>query len=248
MGHDLLPPSVVAVRDLGASLKRGGYRSAAGYFWIYRGHIERAGHNIDSALSRAFKDSARSRERGMGGPVKAMALPVERPKELPLHREPWTPGGPGCARNATVAGAWFLIREAELGSALATSRTLDASGPKPMVHWALPTSKEDIKALGIARSPGCSCSRMPDRLGPAPLLAEALLGGFDTEGHPRGALPLFPDANGKPCSKEAMAATMVQAGHLLKVPLQTTNGSERISEHSLRVTGAQGLAHLGLDM
>ena len=35
---------------------------------------------------------------------------------------------------------------------------------------------------------------------------------------------------------------------LLHVPLSTPDGSERVSGHSLRVTGAQGLARLGWDL
>lgn len=63
------------------------------------------------------------------------------------------------------------------------------------------------------------------------------LDSFDAEGRPRSLAPLFPDEGGSHLlSKEAMLATIVHAGRLLKVPLQTTDGSERISGHSLRVT------------
>lgn len=63
-------------------------------------------------------------------------------------------------------------------------------------------------------------------------------------------LPLFPDAAGGFCTKEGMAATIVHAGTRLGVPVQTSDGSERLSGHSLRATGAQGpcLARLGLDL
>lgn len=64
------------------------------------------------------------------------------------------------------AGAWFLIRETELSSSSAASATMDLSGQKPVVHWSLATSKEDFKALGVARSHGCACGDVP---GVAPL-------------------------------------------------------------------------------
>ena len=44
-----------------------------------------------------------------------------------------------------------------------------------------------------------------------------------------------------------MAATFSQAAFRLGVELESADGSEVVSGHSLRVTGAQGLARLGLD-
>ena len=44
-----------------------------------------------------------------------------------------------------------------------------------------------------------------------------------------------------------MAATFVHAAGLLGVPTVSPDGSEAITGHSLRVTGAQGFARLGLD-
>ena len=63
----------------------------------------------------------------------------------------------------------------------------------------------------------------------------------------RKDFPLFPTASGAPCSKEAMSATFVQAALRLGVETLSADGSEIVSGHSLRVTGAQGLARLGLD-
>ena len=45
-----------------------------------------------------------------------------------------------------------------------------------------------------------------------------------------------------------MTATVCQAAKFLHVPLSSADGSYRVSGHSLRATGAQGLAKLGLDV
>ena len=44
-----------------------------------------------------------------------------------------------------------------------------------------------------------------------------------------------------------MTQTIVKAAQLLEAPTITADGSEIVSGHSLRVSGAQGLARLGLD-
>ena len=60
--------------------------------------------------------------------------------------------------------------------------------------------------------------------------------------------PFFPDRRGRQCSKEAVAATFVEAAKRLGVPTETPDGAERVSGHTLRVTGAQGMARAGLDV
>ena len=51
-------------------------------------------------------------------------------------------------------------------------------------------------------------------------------------------LPLIPNQFGEPCSKEAMAATIVKAAELLDVQIVLMTVSEIIIGHSLlRVTG-----------
>ena len=67
------------------------------------------------------------------------------------------PHGPMSPRNAVAAGSWFLMREAELSMALASSITLSRAGGSLKVTWHLPASKTDPQALGTSRSHGCSC-------------------------------------------------------------------------------------------
>ena len=58
---------------------------------------------------------------------------------------------------------------------------------------------------------------------------------------------MFPDVRGRAVTKAAFVATIVHAAALLGVARENLEGTLRVSGHSLRPTGAQGLARLGLD-
>ena len=61
-------------------------------------------------------------------------------------------------------------------------------------------------------------------------------------------LPFFPDEQGGVVAKDVMTATIREAGRRLKVKASSADGSEKLTGHSLRVTGAQGLARAGLEV
>ena len=102
---------------------------------------------------------------------------------------------------------------------------------------------------------GCLCEgELPPR-GSVPLLCpacslvaqrDAVLTRFG-EGDRGGVLPLFPCADGRPVTREAMVATINVAARYLRLPLEWPDGKARYTGHALRVGGAQGLAHLGFD-
>ena len=252
-GMHMEPPTPKSVTALGASLKAGRYRSAAVYLSAYKAWALRHGHDWPAPLQQALQDAVRSCERGLGGPVKARALPFARLAELPGGDEPWSPGGPLRPRNAMVLGAWFLTREIELSAAAAASLELYFSpSGAPQVRFHLPASKSDIMAVGTAREHGCSCVGSPRPSCPAHAAWDQL--SFLREKFPAQwqaaatmSLPLFPSSTGAACTKEAMTATIVRAAGFLGVELAAPDGSERVSGHSLRATGAQGLAAAGVD-
>merc|ERR1711994_431790 len=64
------------------------------------------------------------------------------------------------------------------------------------------------------------------------------------EGGPSLDLPLFPSASGQPVEKGPMVSTIMAAVRQLGVT-DLPDGSLRVSGHSLRSTGAQGLISLG---
>ena len=102
------PLTVDKIRVLGAALKAGGYRTAESYLLLYRGEAVRRGELMSPDVAVTIADAKRSCNRGLGGPVRAMALPFARLALLPEEPDPWNAGGPVAPRNAVVAGSWFL--------------------------------------------------------------------------------------------------------------------------------------------
>ena len=254
-GLELYPPTKESVIALGASLKAGGYLSADSYIQLYRTEAERRGFPLTADLARIFTDVVRSCRRGRGAPAKPTALPFMRLHELNLDgEEPWCAGGPIGPASALVAGAWFLTRELELSTARAALIEFDSDElSRPIVRWRLPVSKNDPSAIGVARSHGCSC--VDGRRGCCPwhaldaqvkLLKRKFPEKF-VDDAPSLDLPLFPAADGSTVSKEAMTETIRVGASRLGVKLAAADGSARVTGHSLRVTGAQGLARLGVD-
>ena len=123
----------------------------------------------------------------------------------------------------------------------------------PIVRFHLPASKTDVRAIGTAREHGCSRGRVPSPSCPVHSAWDQLTflrQHFPDKwqlGRPSADLPLFPAARGTACTKEAMTATIVHTAALLGVEVAAPGGSERVSGHSLRATGAQGLAAAGVD-
>ena len=108
------PLTADKVLHLGAGLRAGGYRSAANYMSTYKIAAERRGDHIGPQVSRAFVDAARACQRGLGPPLRALALPFFELEGLPGGPSVLSPGRPIGPRNALVLGSWFMMREVEL--------------------------------------------------------------------------------------------------------------------------------------
>ena len=157
-----IPISADVVLALGASLKAGGYRSAALYLSAVKVHSERQGFITSNVVERLIKDTVRSCERGQGAPKQAAALPLERLHLLPSEDSPWVEGGPVGPAQAIVAGAWWLTREIELSCTRAIHVSLagdPATAGALVATWHLPASKADARAAGVSRTHGCACGR-----------------------------------------------------------------------------------------
>ena len=76
-GLEPFPPSLRTARAFAATLKRGWYRSAASYLWLYKAEAERLSHYWGPILERALKDGIRSCERGMGPTTQAQPHPAQ---------------------------------------------------------------------------------------------------------------------------------------------------------------------------
>ena len=154
---------------------------------------------------------------------------------------------------AVVLGSWFMMREVELATTRARLVKVDGVGAQMFVEWSLPASKNDSEAVGVSRRHGCCCGvslsfRCPAHAAQRQLarLAKLFPNRFQ-DGLPDEDLPMFPTVDGAVVAKEEMVETIIQAAKLLKVDVVSLDGSERISGHSLRVTGAQGLARSGVE-
>ena len=250
-----LPPTADKLLALGAALKAGAYSAAENYLGHYRVRAERAGHVFPPDLQRLLHDITRSCKRGRGGPIKALGLPLLRLGDLRLDDDgPWLEGGPIGPGCAMVAGAWFLTREVELSTTRAALVTLeeDYKGSK-IVRWSLPASKTDQEARGVARTHGCNCVGQPTASCPyhaVDFQLRRLKRVFPArwrDGTPDIDLPLFPSVDGHTVTKDKMTATIVQAALRLDIPTSSSDGAARVSGHSLRASGAQGLARAGVD-
>ena len=240
------PPSLFTIRALGATLKRGGYRSAASYLYLLKTEAQRRGCGWPDPYQRALKDAIRSCERGMGPPTRVQPLPFESLGLLAAGVAAWNAGGPASPRRAMVVGAWWMMREIELSTIRAAhvqfSGCWMTSGLG--VRLTLPASKNDCAALGASRAHRCQCrgrvrADCPAHCVLAQLfwLRRAFPARF-SDGRPALDLPLFPDAAGRVVEKPAMVASIVLAARALGV-VDLADGSERASGHSLRCTGAQ---------
>ena len=256
-GVDPYPATVQKVAYLAVALHAGGYRSAEAYVSAYLVDVERRGGVVTQQMRRAAKDYGRACRRGHGAPLKATALPFERLGDLPRGAERWISGGPVGGRKAMIAGTWLMTREVELSAARARFITIHTAGPQIHVRWTLPASKCDQEAMGVSWSHFCSCTSSSS---PSPacvahalwdqalLLRKRFPARFGDDGRPDTDLPACPDVYGKPVEKSRMVATIVRAAELLGCATSTADGAARITGHTLRVTGAQGLTRRGLDL
>ena len=146
-----------------------------------------------------------------------------------------------------------MLREVELATLRASLVDLSATPEGlPVVALTLPASKSDQSACGVARGHRCRCRELPSPHGcPAHAVMDQLLflkrqfpGQWVGDQVARD-LPLFPQLAGSACAKSAMVGTIAAAAGQLQIPLANADGTTRVSGHSLRVGGAQGLARSG---
>jgi hypothetical protein len=253
---DPFPPTVNKITSLGAALEAGSYASAENYLSQYRIRCQRADSPFTASMDRALLDAVRSCKRGAGAPVRALGLPLLQLGGLGLSEDiPWVQGGPVGSACAMVAGAWFMTREVELSTSRASLVSLETNAALDLVfRWSLPASKTDTEACGVARAHGCNCDGKEAASCPYHAISGQLARlkklfprRWSDEG-PDDDLPLFPALDGSAVTKERMTATIVEAARRLSVPLASPDGSSRVSGHSLRVSGAQGLSRAGIDV
>ena len=145
-----------------------------------------------------------------------------------------------------------MMREVELATVRAAHVTITGEWSRNTLgaKLALPASKNDAAAFGADRAHRCHCVGSVTVMCPAHaaadqlrLLARAFPDRF-VDGRPALDLPLFPSALGGVVDKLAMTATIVAGGRALEV-MDNVDGTLKLTGHSLRSTGTQGLISIG---
>ena len=118
-----------------------------------------------------------------------------------------------------------------------------------------PASKSDQGAHGISRGHRCRCDGLASRFSCPTCCVRDQLSFLKrqfpaawTDDTPSWSLPLFPGIDGAACTKEGFVATIVEGARRLELPLMNPDSSRRVSGHSLRVGGAQGMTRLGFPL
>ena len=119
------------------------------------------------------------------------------------------------------------------------------------VQLLLPVSKKDPRAVGCSRAWQCLCRPKEDVREDCPYHAvtnqlSRLRSQF---GDPLPEdLPFFPTLEGQPVNKAVVVAALEATVQAYGDPITQPNGSRLLGGHSFRVTGAQQLAALGVDV
>ena len=245
---DAFPLTVLKIYAVAAMLKRGGYRAVDGYLSRAKdAHLE-AGFVWDDFLDRAVRRARRAATRGIGPARQSASFDLQaaadRLQTLPATSE--SSGVPVGGRSLVVAGAFWMLRELELSSAIVADVTVTANPVS--VAWRLPVSKTDVRALGQSRKWDCLCAGDRSIICPAHAIQEQLALLADLFGEVLPSTPLFPNRAGEVVEKKAVVTFIETVATLLDEPLTDDQGQRRFGGHSLRVTGARHLASIGLEI
>jgi hypothetical protein len=184
--------------------------------------------------------------RGIGPARQSCSFWFAELCKLSTPTEPLVPGGPHGPFHFSLLASMFLLREVEAANTLVSSWSFCHDAKE--ITWLLPASKCDHLALGTRRTWGCLCD-IPGLCCPYHV-ARDYWTWFSSSGFTRPGIdgPLFPAAGGSAPGKAAVVSTFEAIGVMLGQPLYSETGIRMFGGHSARVTGAQALASLGVDV
>jgi hypothetical protein len=248
-----VPLTQEKILAVAACFKEGGYRAFPGYMSKAKEHHILAGYDWCGQLDLVARKATTSVTRGLGmarqsTPFKLVqALEAVREGKVVLPSE--APVG-WC--SFLVVATFFVMREIEVANLRVEHVTLSARDRR--VELLLPVSKKDPRAVGCSRAWKCLCrveatedcvrhdcpylavatqlARLRQRFG-AQLPAD---------------LPLFPTEEGQPVARATVITALEATVQAYGDPIMQPNGSRLLGGHSFRVTGAQQLAALGVDV
>jgi len=245
------PLTATKVRAVMAMFKRGCYASAMNYLSAARCRSRDLGFVENPLVEHEARRAKRACLRGFGKAKQTRALPVHRFRELPPGEAPWCRGGPIGPRDVLTVGCWFLAREIELANAQIRDVFFNQSTCE--VHFELPCSKTDLRAVGVFRVHGCLCSSGSDPEAHCPfhaLLAQhaRAVASAKTHALESPSAPLFPNSEGTIVSKAAMQATITEGARLLGLPTVGPAGEALFTGHACRRSGAEHFTACGIEV
>jgi hypothetical protein len=248
---DVLPLTQEKIFAVAACFKSGGYRAFKGYLSKAKEHHILGGHTWDLQLDFVGRKATMSVTRGLG--VARQSTPFKLLQALEAVRESnitLPEGSPLGWSNFLVVATFFILREIEAANIRVGHVTISPKEGK--VQLLLPVSKKDPKAVGCTRAWQCLCRPKEAIRQDCPFHAVTrqlglLRAHFGEDPLPEG-LPLFPTAEGQPVARAAVVAALEATVQAYGDPIVQPNGSRLLGGHSFRVTGAQQLASLGVDI
>ena len=233
------PVTVAKLRRALALLKLGGYRSAAMYVAAMRIEHVRSGYVWDQTLALEAREGLNSVLRGIGPPQRCPGMDLKALALLPRDPIDQHPQGPAATRDSALVGAWWALRELELGAAtrgqLAVTPDAAAGGCGEATLY-LPASKNDPAGFGKARTHGCTCGSLEAM---CPVAAARRI--LESDIAATGDAPLFPTPSGGFCTKAGSVAVFQRLAAAVGM-------KQRVTGHTLRVPGAQAMARAGMDV
>ena len=226
-GFEPFPIDAEKLRLAAAILKSGRYKTAEQYLYSMKKQNCQEGYEWSEQLSALLADLRRSCKRGMGPTAQAEPL-VWGTVPSGYHHKVIQD-----LKEAVIVGSAWLLREIEL-AALQTGdiehKPSEGCGEATITVW---SSKTDTQAVGVKRSLQCSC---PMERCPVKAVMKLKMGKA-----PRHHLIRTREGGAVP------KQIFVEALKELARTMGTTN-TERITRHSMRVTGAQDMLKAGVDL
>eukprot|EP00435_Cladocopium_sp_Y103_P032525 s1402_g8.t1 len=240
------------IRCFAASLKAGGYRSAAAYFQAICSYQQRnLRTHVPQMVRATIRDCLRSILRGLGtSKLKDSfdALLLGRIEAVD-DNVPFSFGLLHHIRDMAILGLWYMMRESELAGARAGDLSLDSN----QVSMTIPVHKTDPRGRFTQRTLTCSCS---SRVHGMCVWHSAERHLVRLELHPcrsgSQSFPLFPDQEGRTASKqmfiEAFRKLIAQTGTATTRVGPDGQESQRFAGHVLRIAGAQMMSASGVEL
>ena len=244
------PLTPECIRCVGASLKAGGYKSAALYFQTAVSHqLRTQGIPTSHFLRSMIRDVVRSVKRGLGPSqlkagfdMAALARVIDCRDDSPFDM-----GRVPHMADLMVICGWFMLREIEISFARDSHLSLTGMEVTLMV----PVHKTNTHGALTVRTLRCACGIREELLCPWHAAERHVI---RLSQHPERRqlryFPLFPNTNGEAVTKylfvKCLRQTLQQAGVDTVVRQDSGRELELYGGHSLRVAGAQFLAAAGV--